>query len=65
MRDAAVTGAWSYLGRHVTQVLLTQGQTVRSLTSRAVPTNDPFKGCGSRPCFDVETAGHDPSPARS
>ena len=44
MRDAAVTGAWSYLGRHVTRVLLTQGQTVRSLTSRAVPTNDPFKG---------------------
>ncbi len=44
MRVAAVTGAWSYLGRHVTRVLLTQGQTVRSLTSRVVPTNDPFKG---------------------
>lgn len=44
MTVAAVTGAWSYLGRHITRELLTQGQTVRTLTSRAVPTDDPFRG---------------------
>lgn len=44
MQVAAVTGAWSYLGRHVAQVLLAQGQTVRSLTARPIPAADPFQG---------------------
>ena len=44
MQVTAVTGAWSYLGRHVAQVLLSQGQTVRSLTARPVPADDPFQG---------------------
>ena len=44
MHVAAVTGAWSYLGRHVTRALLTQGQTVRSLTARPIPAADPFQG---------------------
>ncbi len=44
MPVAAVTGAWSYLGRHIAQTLLAQGQAVRSLTSRRVPADDPFRG---------------------
>ncbi len=44
MGVAAVTGAWSYLGRHITQALQARGQTVRSLTSRAIPADDPFQG---------------------
>lgn len=39
-----VTGAWSYLGRHVAAELLDRGRTVRSLTSRPVPDPDPFEG---------------------
>ncbi len=44
MQVSAVTGAWSYLGHHVARALLTQGQSVRSLTSRRIPADDPFKG---------------------
>ncbi len=44
MSVAAVTGAWSYLGRHITRNLLGEGHAVRSLTSRTIPVDDPFNG---------------------
>ena len=44
MTKAAVTGAWSYLGHHITRELLARGTSVVSLSSRTVPDPDPFQG---------------------
>ena len=44
MTTAAVTGAWSYLGRHVARELLERGTHVVSLSSRTPPNPDPFRG---------------------
>ncbi|MXZ40615.1 MAG: NAD(P)H-binding protein [Caldilineaceae bacterium SB0666_bin_21] len=44
MMNAAVTGAWSYLGRYVVRELLERGAQVVSLSSRTPPDPDPFQG---------------------
>ena len=42
---AAVTGAWSFSGRHVAQRLLANGWTLRSISNRSPgPEDDPYNG---------------------
>ena len=42
---AAVTGAWSFSGRHVAQRLLADGSTLRSISNRSPsPEADPYDG---------------------
>ena len=42
---AAVTGAWSFSGRHVAQRLLADGWTLRSISNRSPsPEADPYDG---------------------
>ncbi len=57
MAVAMVTGAWSYLGRHITHELLARGHTVRTLTSRAVPADDPFRGAVTASPWTWELTG--------
>ena len=48
----ALSGAWSYSGRHVAGELLRRGYRVVSLTGRAVPHPDPFGGTVKRIPYD-------------
>ena len=44
MKVMTVTGAWSYLGRHIARELLARGAHVNTLTRRRPPNPDPFQG---------------------
>src|SRR3970282_1493386 len=55
----AVTGAFGYSGRHITDLLLAQGKRVRSLTGHP-DRPDPFGGRGEVRKFEV----HEPARMR-
>ena len=48
----AVSGAWSYSGRHVAARLLRAGYAVVSLTNRLIPEPDPYAGAVARVPYD-------------